>query len=247
LTTRPFSGDMGWSIEETQKGIEVNGMVTNRLGYSAGIVEGFGAVHSDKDYYGHLTYKIGGLPLDGVVESGQPATNASQPYVDNSVTLGAFVYSGSAMIGPDSSLQSNSFTLFGGDVNAFYDRYNLFGGVSVRKDNNPFVGSAGLSAKTTTWFGELDVTVFPWLLPGVRYEVWNGQTIDPATGSVISYTDSQIVPGIVALVRPNVKLALRASWEKLASSSTDANGAPIFVPGQNLQPGQVSLSLAVGI
>ena len=68
FTTRPFSNDMGWTFEETQKGIELNGMLSGRFGYSAGIVEGFGKVHSDKDYYAHVTYKVGGMPLDGVLK-----------------------------------------------------------------------------------------------------------------------------------------------------------------------------------
>ena len=246
ITTRPFSSDMGWSFEETQKGIELNGMLSGRLGYSVGIVEGFGKIHSDKDLYAHATYKVGGLPLDGVLPTGTTLNNA-KPYIDNSLTLGAFVYSGSALLGSDSLSQSNSFTVFGGDVNAYYDRYNLFGGITFRTDNNPFLESATQSAKTTTWFAELDVTVFPWLLPGIRYEVWNGQAIDPASGQIVSYADSQLVPGIVALVRPNVKLSLRARWAKLAGSSADANGNPILVSGQNLQPGQVSLGLTIGI
>jgi hypothetical protein len=246
ITTRPFSSDMGWSFEETQKGIEINGMLSGRFGYSAGIVEGFGKIHSDKDYYGHVTYKIGGMPLDGVLAGG-PALNNAKPYIDNSITLGAFVYKGSSVIGTDPDFQNNSFSVFGGDVNAFWDRYNLFGGVTVRKDDNPFLASGGQSANTTTWFGELDVTVFPWLLPGVRYEVLNGQAIDPATGRVVSYTDSQVVPAIVALVRPNVKLTLRAGWAKLASTSTDDNGNQIFIPGQSLQPGQVQFMMTIGI
>lgn len=246
ITTRPFSGDMEWSFEETQKGIELNGMLSGRMGYSVGIVEGFGKAHSDKDYYAHATYKVGGLPLDGVIQGGNALNNA-KPYIDNSLTLGAFVYSGSAVIGTEELSQNNSFTVLGGDANAFYDRYNLFGGISIRTDKNPFLESAGQSAKTTTWFGELDITVFPWLLPTVRYEVWNGQAIDPASGRLISYTDSQLIPGIVALVRPNVKLTLRAAWAKLAGNSTDSNGEQIFVPGQSLQPGQVQLLLTVGI
>ena len=54
LTTRALSdapGDMGWTIEETQKGFEFNGMAMGRFGWSAGMVEGFGQAHADKDYY----------------------------------------------------------------------------------------------------------------------------------------------------------------------------------------------------
>jgi len=62
FTTRALStttGDMGWTIEETQKGIELNGMAKGRFGWSAGIVEGFGAAHSDKDYYAHVRTNSG--------------------------------------------------------------------------------------------------------------------------------------------------------------------------------------------
>ncbi len=243
LTTRPFSeeaGGMGWTIEETQKGIELNGIVQGRFGWNAGIVEGFGPAHSDKDYYGHVTYKVGGMRLDGVTEKGSAASpGATAPWVDNSVTFGAFAYAGTAALGPDSAGDSpdNKFTMVGGDVNAYYDRFNLFGGVGVRHDKQPFLSSAGLAANTTVWFAELDVTVYPWLLPGIRYETWNGQAPDPnADGQVVSYTDSQIVPGIVFLIRPNVKATLRASFTKLGSNNDS-----------KYQPGTVSVALAVGI
>jgi hypothetical protein len=235
ITTKPFSNDMAWSFEETQKGIELNGM-QGRLGYSAGIVEGFGSPHSDKDYYGHVTYKIGGMPLDGVVEGG-PALNNPKPYIDNSVTVGAFVYSGSALIGPDTMLQSNAFTMVGGDVNASYDRYNLFGGVGIRHDNNPFVGDPlRQSANTMVWFTELDVVIYPWLLPALRFESWKSHSIDPSTGNTTSYSDQQFVPGIVFLLRPNVKMVLRTSIGRLQS-----NGDSKF------DIGQVSLMMSFGV
>lgn len=235
FTTRPFSDDMGWTFEETQKGIELNGMAQGRFGYSAGIVEGFGSLHSGKDYYAHATYKFGGMPLDGVVEGG-PSLGGSQPYVDNSLTLGAFAYAGNSVLGTDPDLQENKFTEFGGDFNGFYERFNLFGGVGVRHDDQPFLGTLGTSANTTTWFSELDVTVFPWLLPGIRFESWNSHMMDPASGDVLSYTDSQIVPGVVVLLRANVKAVLRASFAKQAS-----------LGDTKFEPGQVMLLLAVGV
>jgi hypothetical protein len=260
LTTRPFSNDMGWSIEEFQKGLEVNGMLQGRFGYSAGILEGFGSTHPQKDYYAHLTYKINGLPLDGVVEGGATPNNA-QPYIDNSLTIGTFIYHGRASIGGGevtspatvdtttsppqvidgvaSSLPTfdNDFTMVGGDVNASYDRLNLFGGVGVRRDEHPFLDpmSTGLSAKTTVWFTELDVVAFPWLLPGLRYESWNSESADGA-GGTLTYSDQQFVPGVVALVRPNVKMTLRTTIEKF-----DSRGDTKFDFGQFI------LGLAVGI
>ncbi len=234
ITTRPFSDDMGWTLEETQKGIEVNGILQGRFGYNLGIVEGFGNPHSGKDFYGHVTYKLQGLPLDGVTEGG-PAINNSQPYIDNSLTLGAFVYRGNASLGSDPTTQENQFTMGGGDVNAYYDRFNLFGGVGVRHDEHPFLGSPTQSANSTVWFTELDVVIFPWLLPGVRYENWAGHSL-ALSGDVTPYTDQQFVPGIVALVRPNVKFTLRTSIEKFDSRGDD-----------KFYFGLASLGLAIGI
>ncbi len=236
LTTRPFSSDMGWTIEETQKGVELNGILHGRFGYNVGIVEGFGNPHADKDYYGHITYKFNGLPLDGVTEGG-PALNNPQPYIDNSLTIGAFFYAGKAVLGPADELQENTFSMVGGDFNGYYDRLNLFGGIGIRHDDQPFVGDPlKQSANSTVWFTELDVVVYPWLLPGIRFESWNGRSIDPTTGLTTSYTDSQIVPGVVALIRPNVKATLRLGFAKLESEGNSS-----------FEPGQVSLALSVGV
>lgn len=221
ITTRNLDDDeeadpangMGWTLEETQKGIEVNG-VMQRFGYNVGIVEGFGLTHPQKDYYGHITYKFDGMPLDGVVEGG-PVINNPQPYMDNSLTLGAFLYHGTATLGSSSGFQDNRFTMGGGDVNAYYDRFNLFGGVGIRHDESPFLGDPlNQSANTKVWFGELDFVAYPWLLPGIRIESWNSERIDGGTGLTGSFTDQQIVPGVVALVRANVKMTLRTMFTK---------------------------------
>ncbi len=244
FTTRPFSNAMGWTLEEIQKGVELNGILNGRLGYSAGVVEGFGDPHSDKDYYGHIYYKFDGLRLDGVVEGGG-SQGASQPFIDNSFTIGAFVYGGQAVLDSGGISQPNNYALYGVDYNAFYGRFNLFGGIQLRKDDNPFLFLSGLSAKSTVWFSELDVTVYPWLLPGVRYEVWDGQGLN-ASNEVASFTDSQIVPGVVFLVRPNLKMTVRASFAKLNTGAT-SNGNPVIIPGQSVQPGQVQVLMALGI
>jgi len=242
---------MGWTFEEKQSGVEFNGMTADgRLFYSAGIVEGFGSIHSDKDYYAHVAYKFGGLPLDGVTAGG-PNLNNLQPYIDNSFTIGAFVYKGNALLGADTTAnilgsptsahnmtdQTNTFTVFGGDINIWYDRYNIFGGLLSRTDNNPFLIAPNLSAKTTSAFGELDVVVFPWLLPGVRVESWTSDHAVLNTNNQVqaqSYTDLQIVPGIVFLWRPNVKWTLRTSWIKVDGDT-------------QFRPGQTQLLMTLGI
>ena len=108
--------------------------------------------------------------------------------------------------------------MVGADVNAYYQQFNLFGGVGIRHDDRPFVGDPlRQSANTTVWFTELDMTVFPWLMPGLRFDSWNSHTLDPVSGSTVAFTDMQFVPGVVFLVRPNVKFTLRTMITKFDS------------------------------
>jgi len=67
-----------------------------------------------------------------------------------------------------------------------------------------------------------------------------------ASNGVASFTDSQIVPGVVFLVRPNLKMSVRASFAKL-NTGADPNGNPVIIPGQSVQPGQVQVLMALGI
>jgi hypothetical protein len=234
ITERPFSDDMGWTIEETQKGIEINGMARGRLEYDAGLVESFGLPQSRKDFYGHLTYKFGGMRLDGIT-SGAGSSGPSQPYIDNSITFGAFGYSGGALIGTANSSQENDFTMFGGDVNAFWDRYNLYGGVGFRHDKHPFLESPNCSANTVTWFSELDAVVYPWLVPAVRFEYWHSHQL-AGNDQLQGYTDYQFVPGIVALLRANVKGTLRTSVARLESEGST-----------RFELGQVMFLISIGV
>ena len=257
FTTRAFDDNhMAWTFEEKQSGVEFNGMTLDgRLFYSAGVVEGFGPLHSNKDFYGHVAYKFGGLPLDGVIAGG-PNPNNLQPYIDNSFTIGVFGYKGNSVIAADSTVgllvpdtthmfadQSNSFSIFGGDINIWLDRFNLFGGVLMRTDNNPFLEAPNLSAKTTSAFAELDVVAYPWLLPGIRFETWNSQRAifdptNPGNAIAANYQDLQIVPGIVFLLRPNVKWTLRTSFIKVDK----VNGGD-----SKFDAGQTQLLLTLGI
>lgn len=236
LTTRPLDATpnhMGWTIEETQKGLEAYGFATDRLLYSAGVVEGFGSLHADKDWYAHVSYQLTGETAEELL-AGPVEMHRMHEHKNNSLTVGGFVYRGISDLGPDTSLvllmdnaqrgttQSNAFTVIGGDVNWWLDPINLFGGATARTDDQPFLDAPSLSAHTTTWFSELDLQVYPWLLPGVRFESWTSDRaiVDPNNAQAVltsQFHDMQIVPGVVFLVRPNVKLTLRSAFAKLES------------------------------
>ncbi len=196
-------GDNQWSLEPAQQGFELFGTAgQGRFAYNIGLVEGSGnVVNTAKDVYAHATYKIGGLRLDGVAPEGEKPFVKTKPWEDNSFIFGGFVYVGNAKLGVDAN---DDFTAFGGDVQIFYGRWNLFGGIGVFDHNQPFLNDPTRGATATIGFGEVDYIVFPWLFPWARYE----------TSHVGNETIRRISPGFTALLRANVKVQLFADFVK---------------------------------
>lgn len=208
-------GDNMWSLESSQKGIEAYGVIADgRLGYNVGLVEGRKNVaNSQKDVYGHLNYKFGGMRLDGVVSQGAAsATAATQPWQDNSVAIGGFVYSGTATLAV--TAPDDGFTMVGGDVNIWYDRLNLILAAARQSDKSPFVGSSGLASDMTSFMVEGSCIVYPWFIPLARFE--NSKMKDATT------SNTRVVTAIQFLIRANVRAALEFNFESEASA-TDPN------------------------
>jgi len=213
-------GENNWALEAAQKGIEVNGVVADgRLGYNVGLVEGRKNVaNSQKDYYGHLAYKIGGMRLDGAV-SEKASAGPTQPWQDNSVQLGAFLYSGTATLadkdetkkvgGRDTTITypgiDDSFQMVGGDINIWYDRLNVISAFAVQSDKKPFVANPNVKSDLTSFMVEASYIVYPWFVPLARFE--NSKMKDAATSS------TRIVSAFQFLVRANVRCALEFNFE----------------------------------
>ncbi len=95
------------SLEMTQRGVEIDGVLKHRLTYALGIGNGNGIGEADstikydnnsaKDAHFRLAYKIGGMGFDGYSgdEAGSP-TERSEYWLDNSLRIGAFAYLGKA-------------------------------------------------------------------------------------------------------------------------------------------------------
>jgi hypothetical protein len=206
-------GDNAWSLESTQRGIEASGILGNgRLGYNAGIVEGRrNLANSEKDLYGHLTYKFGGLRLDGVSEGEGSPLEATKPWEDNSVTVGAFVYNGTATLESKTigtltyPGYKNTFQMFGGDVSAYYGRANVTFAYAIQQDKKPFVDRPTVESNATHWFAEGSYLIYPWLLPVARYESFTLKGTEAET---------RVVGALNILVRANVKLMIETEFEK---------------------------------
>lgn len=98
-----------FGLEAFQLGVEASGIVKSRLRYVLGLVNGSGTavdINSNKDFYGRLCYKIGGLGFDGSVKDSSATDN------ETSVALGVFGYKG---IGTDNNINFDFYRM-GGDI-----------------------------------------------------------------------------------------------------------------------------------
>ena len=149
-------------------------------------------LNKKKDYYGRVTYKIGGLGEIGGT-AGQ-ASEQSAFYLDNSLRFGGFVYSGTAI----SDSANDKFSVIGGDIDWWFKRLNMTAVVMQMKSNY-------LDTKRTSvaYFIEGNYVIYPWLIARARYEY-----TDPDTNDNNNQVANNILPGIVVMVRANVKFSL---------------------------------------
>ncbi len=88
---------------------------------------------------------------------------------------------------------TSDFNRVGFDIDAYLGDLNIFGTFLLANETL----SDGDEIKYNAWFIEANYVYYPWLIPGVRYEM-----IDPEVGA----STTRIVPNITALVRANIKL-----------------------------------------
>jgi hypothetical protein len=149
-------------------------------------------LNTAKDFYARGTYKIGGLGEIGGTE-GQ-ASETSAFYVDNSVRVGGFFYSGNAV----ADTLEDKFSVVGGDIDLWYERLNIVAlFMSMSSDYSD------VDRSSIAYFVEGQYVLYPWLIGEVRYEFTDADTdddtADPATN---------LIPGIIIMARANVKCSL---------------------------------------
>jgi hypothetical protein len=172
-------------------GIGANGFGRNYR-YNVGLLNGDGAT-SRKDYYGALSFKIGGLGYDGsggTTEEGGLKTTPSGYWRDDSVLFGLFGFRSNQ--GPG----NNTFDRFGADFRVNFKDLSVAGGY-IQGDNGGGGHDGAPKEEKDIWFAEAEYFVYPWLQPYLRYEHLSS---DLANGD-----KSRIVAGTVLLARANVK------------------------------------------
>ncbi len=204
---------------QPQPGFQVNGF-GSRWRYYAGLVQA-NTDSSSLDYYGGLSFKIGGLGFDGTglkSEEGGLTTSPSGFWRDDSILFGLFGYQGYTGANADRA------TRFGADARVNYKDLSLGGGYIRQNADEPVTPptdtSTGAkifphsgirrislldepSTTSTTknlWFVEGNYFIFPWLIPYARFEAL---TVDAS-----DQDQARIIGGIAFLLRANIKLNL---------------------------------------
>lgn len=202
FTTVSF-GDNGWAPEPQQLGLEMNGVLGRRFGWAAGLVEGTGGgIDLDKDAYGRIEYKLGGMSLDGTEPTGY-----NRPWQELSAALGASVYYGVGTLadplGGD-QLQSDRFWRASVDVQARLVDVTLTLAGFRQQHQRPLYGNAEEGTLHGA-FAEAEYVAWPWLIPLARYE-WFRQAL-PGVETAQGHRGAA---GLATLIRANISARLFA-------------------------------------
>ncbi len=226
LPNLPVTGIYGtstdpWVIVDSYTGLELNGVVAGRLGYSLGVNADrvpSGVRFRSESGYAHAGWKFGGMRLDGEGSSGPP--NALRPWAETSITPYAFAYHSKAwwtVSTEPPAYQDDVANTFGAGLRAQLGSLELDAG-HYRSHHNHGTDVLGTVVANVT-FGELSYVVFPWLVPSIRLE---RAGLRPAGGPTAG--DWHVMPGVAFLVRPNVRILAVANWEHASGFPTTTAG-----------------------
>jgi len=156
--------------------------------YGVGIVE-TDTDNSDKDFYGSLALKFGGLGYDGSggkSEAGGVGTTPSGYWRDDSVLFGGFAYRSHVGVNAD------PYDRIGGDARINYKDLSVAGGY-IHGSNDQTEEDKDI------WFGEAEYFVFPWMVPYLRYE-------NLCVKNVNNGDQARFILGATMLLRANIRV-----------------------------------------
>jgi len=199
-----------WRPRDHQSGIEFRGILNHRFQYAFGAVNGENVTINDatdeKDFYGRVGYKFGGLALDGYQPEGMDFLQQTANWADNSFTVGAYAYRGNYLADEEDDI-NNVFTRHGVDMHQNLNRFDVFAGAIFGTDDNPSGLANGTDLEkelnSLAWFVEGHYLIYPWLIAGVRV---GGASSDQNDNDIDKYT--LISPNITVLALANVRFTV---------------------------------------
>jgi hypothetical protein len=195
---------------DNNTGAEVAGVIDGRFDYAAGLVAGSNVdTRNSANVYGHVGYKVGGATLDG---EGPTPTDLDH---EHAITADAYAYRAiSHFADVNMTTTKDIAVVVGGHVRAQWENLEFNTGVFVETDDHAVLD--GPQITTVAHYDEASWMVYPWLVVGARLDYLQ---VTPSGGSTVS--DVRVTPGVVALVRPNLRFSLIMPIER-ASGQPDA-------------------------
>lgn len=209
------------TLTDPQPAIELNGLAGGRAYYSVAVAQS--AIDTTRDRSApmsasyKLRYKWGGLRLDGRYDpGGGPRPHGDGQLLDRAVVLEHFGRFGSA---PGSDLFAH--TSFGVVVRLLNGTLDAGVGAVWRRDDDPW--DIGAAAEMTSVFGKAEYLVFPWLIGSLRAERFDAGSPAARRAGFTRGTDrrTQVAPGVVILIRQNIRLVAEGELGASARAPTD--------------------------
>jgi thiol-disulfide isomerase/thioredoxin len=205
----PVTGLFGATSEafafpDNHNSIELGGVLGGRFDYATGIAAGTNIDYrNSSNLYAHLGYKLGASTLDGENTGGV----AQDLEHEQSLTMDAFIYRSSSQFtdGANAAVGDTALTV-GGAIRGQAAGLELDVGVYTQKDDHIAAGSQ--SVTTIAQWDEASYLLYPWLVAAVRLDYLH---VKPNGGDTA--TSLKVTPGIAALLRPNLKLAITVPIE----------------------------------
>lgn len=200
-----------WMLMAPTPKLELNGVIGKRLDYAVGLTAGATeGVHNTQDVYAHVGYKVGGMDLNGDT-GGSTSANA---WEENSFTVDAFGGRSVAYYTDAGDMdQKDTALTVGGGFRGQMGSLELDGVVQFESHDAAGPGASKVNALVDS--EELSYVVYPWLVPALRFEYVQ---LAPDGGDTVS--DWRIMPGVAALLFPNVKMTV-VGWIEGASGAPD--------------------------
>ncbi len=183
-------------------------------------------INNDKDYYGRVEYKIGGMGVLGGSTT-ETSPKMTQNWQDPSLTLGTFFYRGTTgafrdftmytpALGPASlggfDANADHFWRYGGEATVNWWNVELAGAATFYRDTVDggvkwVDGSTGSNFNTDIYTFKADWVALPWLVPSYRFE-----HVEPRYDVGNWHSINRHTVLLTAVIRANVKVYAGATF-----------------------------------
>lgn len=215
-------------LGQTQPAVEFNGLLGGRLYYGLGLAQGVGDRTTDdnnrKDLFYKIRYKLGGLRLDGRYDpGGGPVLGRGGQLLDRSLTVEHFGYFGGQPVAGD---QQDNHRSFGVSARLLYGPADVGVGYVWGSHDNPWGATAAGKTSHSDFFAKAEYLFFPWLIGSLKFDSFSVDV--PASVRQGGFTEgrhdqTRILPGVIALVRQNVRVVLEAEIFTEHQASSELN------------------------